>query len=89
MENYYMVEVNEDGDVHVREYTQEGIQRVVDIELQDTDTVEPFVSSLSTPYGSVNGVHLWHTKLGARRLLIKGHIVVPHPVSVVTKYEVE
>ena len=78
---YFLFTLTEDGDIYINNYTREELFAEIDEELEAGDfELDEFIRNVMKfeNLGNLKG-----------KLLIKGKIVIPNPVKVVTKFEVE
>lgn len=76
-ETYFTIS-NSDGDTYVYEATKESL-------LKELDEGDLSIDEILTEIPESNDTNYW----GGKTLIIKGEIVVPKPVTVVEKYELE
>jgi len=84
-----MLQCSEDGDVMVRQLTAEQVTAHLDEEIRDDVAPEHRTQfAAQIPGLSKSGYSNPQEDWGRSTILIKGRIVVPKPVQMVTKYEV-
>ncbi len=82
-EKYYIIEVSEDGYISVTENSPEDIAKLINVE--DESWEQEIVETECNSYmPNVSDPKDWSKRI----LIIKGKIVAPKGVTMVTKYEI-
>ena len=87
-EKYYIVEINEDGDISVYENSAEDMQVLINNEDEDyygEGIPEIDANDCNKTIPDDADPACWTKKI----LIIKGHIVVPKAVTKITAFEIE
>ena len=81
---YVVITASEDGDIRVKKYTQEELTKFINDEEEGDFDTDDFVNGKMLESNS--DPMYWG---GNSILIIKGKIIIPKPVKIVSAYEVE
>lgn len=84
-EQYFIIEINEDGEVSVYANTAEDMAKLININLEEDLDAEIDANECNETIPEDADPNCWEKSI----LIIKGKVVAPRPVAKVLKYEID